>query len=168
MKLKHHITINESAEKVWKILALDFDTASEWMASVPTSTLLDNGYASEGAPMEGRTCQFGVADDSPKVEERFTYFNNAEKRFNLLVKPITGKLPIVQNHAGVEVVAVSNTQSKVLWNSTIELTTTGKIMKPILRLGLNRNLNEILEELKYFAEQGTPHPRKLKALAKAS
>jgi len=37
MKIKLSTKINVSADKVWKILAHDFDNAQEWMAFIPAS-----------------------------------------------------------------------------------------------------------------------------------
>ena len=39
-------------------------------------------------------------------------------------------------------------------------------MAPVMRMQLNPVIEETIEELKYFAENGLPHPRKLEARQK--
>ena len=38
---------------------------------------------------------------------------------------------------------------------------------PLIRLGFGIFIGQIMEELQYFVEKGTAHPRKIKALSKA-
>ncbi len=42
----------------------------------------------------------------------------------------------------------------------------GLLLAPFMKLQLGRSAAQIGEELKYFIEQGQPHPRKLKAQRK--
>ena len=44
----------------------------------------------------------------------------------------------------------------------------GWLMRPIIEIQLHKLVDQFVEELKYYAETGNIHPRKLKALRKAA
>ena len=44
----------------------------------------------------------------------------------------------------------------------------GTIMSPMMKLQMGKLLGEAVEELKFFVENGKPHPRKVKASLKAA
>ena len=63
---------------------------------------------------------------------------------------------------------VDDSTTELVWVATPELKPIGKFLGPIMKLGLGRGFGVILEEFKYFVENGKPHPRKVKAMEKAA
>jgi hypothetical protein len=48
----------------------------------------------------------------------------------------------------------------------VELSFIGKLMSPIIKMQLNKAIDEILSDLKFYVENGTPSPSKLAAQKK--
>ena len=60
------------------------------------------------------------------------------------------------------VTPISNHQARVDMCAEISLLPGfNVVMGPVMRLQMGRILSNAVEELKYFAENGVPHPRKL-------
>jgi carbon monoxide dehydrogenase subunit G len=161
MKLNRKTTVNRDAQKVWKVLAHDFDKAGEWMSAVPKSHKIIEGDSVEDSPMVGRVCELSTKADGPFADERITYYNEENMELHIRVVPKNGKIPVKENNVVMKVKSVGVGQSEVSWSSDIDLKTVGKVLYPMLKMGLTKAFNELLEELKYFVEEGKPHPRKL-------
>ena len=160
MKITNKIIINKSQEAVWKVLAEDFEKADQWMAIVPKSYAKAEGEIVDGAPMAGRICEFSSKADGPIADEAITLFDRDNHTMSLNVVPKNGKIPIAENNVSMTVNSLGNDQSEVVWTSDVRLKTAGKLLYPVLKVGLKKSLDETLEELKYFVEEGIPHPRK--------
>ncbi|MEM9512369.1 MAG: hypothetical protein AAF978_06780, partial [Cyanobacteria bacterium P01_E01_bin.48] len=64
----------------------------------------------------------------------------------------------------ITVTPLNNSQSRVDMRAEISLLPVfGLMMGPIMRMQMGGILTNATEELKYFAEEGVPHPRKLEA-----
>lgn len=167
MKITKKININKPIDEVWKVLAHDFDKAYEWMASIPYSQEMTDGIIYESAPMVGRVCDLSTKPDGPIVEETITFYDETLHRMDVKVVPKNGKIPVQQNQLEMTVNALNKNLTEVIWDADIELKTVGKFLYPVLKAGLSKSFVELLEELKYFVEQGVPHPRKMKKLQAA-
>ena len=166
MKITKTITINKSPEEVWAVLADDFANAYKWMAQVPYSHEIEEGETADDSPMIGRVCELSTRPDGPKADERITYYNKEEKEVHVLIRPFDAKLPIVKNELQVRLKAVGNNSTLVDWDANLELKTAGKLLYPALKLGIAISFAEVLEELKYYLEEGKPHPRKVAKIKK--
>ncbi len=167
MKLVNKIIINAPAEKVWKVAAEDFDKVGEWLSQVNHSYKRE-GESCEGSPMSGRICDLSEKANGPIADEKITEFNKKELRLGIHVVPKNGNIPVKENNVLAEFVVKGPNKTEVIWNSNLSLKAAGKVLYPVLKLGINKAFNELLEELKFFVENGTPHPRKLATLKKAS
>ena len=163
MKVSNKILIDKPVSEVWQTLALDFHKAGEWMSVVPKSYQIESGHTVENAPMVGRICELTSKANGPFAEETITFYDGVNRTMKVNVVPKNGKLPIVQNNLVISAKGINNHQSEVTWDSDVELKTIGKILKPVLKAGLNKSFNDLLVELKYYVETGQPHPRKVKA-----
>lgn len=168
MKLYNHILIEASANKVWEVLARDFDKADLWMASVPKSYEKVEGTKADGAQMVGRICHLSNDDNGAFADETITGIDDENMVLKINVVPKNGKIPVEQANNYVKVEAVSENKTKVTWNTDVDLKTPGKILYPVVRAALNKSFKDILGELKHWVETGKPHPRKQKRLAKAA
>ncbi len=158
--------IEKPARDVWHILAHDFDKNYVWMSSVFHTDLRTEGETAKGAPLNGRVCNLSTEEGGLAADEKITFFDdeNMVIEFHVVIK--NKKLPVISNDVKVKVVSLSENSCEVVWEAEPTLRTIGKILSPLLKLGLNKAFKEILEELKYFAETGNPHPRKVKAMEK--
>src|SRR5258708_13169661 len=80
LQLKGHMTINASAQKVWGVLAHDFDTIGQWASAMPASQAIADLPAPAGAEVGGRVCSTAVAG-AARVQETFTYYDEPSMRF---------------------------------------------------------------------------------------
>lgn len=165
IQLKDQITINAPANKVWGVLAHDFDKIGQWASAIPESKAVANSPTPEGAPVCGRVCSTAVQGFS-HVQEKFTYYDETSMRYGY--KAVEGRPSFIKD-------AVNNwsvreqgpNQSVVESRAELELSFfPGVFMIPLLKLQMRITAARLFEELKYFVERGQPHPRKLKAQQK--
>lgn len=159
MKISRQIRINKPAAAVWKILAHDFDKADQWMSLVPKSHAINEGTPTDNAPMTGRVCEFSPKSNGPRADERIIAYNEELRQMTVRVVPIDTKFPIVHNDLSLSVNALNSEQSEVHWNANFTLTPKGYLLYPLLKMGIGKSFAEVLDDLKYFAEKGKPHPR---------
>jgi hypothetical protein len=168
MKTTRKISINATSAQVWQIFATDFENAHKWMAGVPHSFGKELGERYEGANSAGRVCQLDSKENGLQAYE--TILNVDEKLKSMLVR-ITFKnaplvIPIIANNADFNVTDTTDATSQVVFTVTSELKPWAYLLFPLIKLGFGIFVSQIIEELKFYVENGTPHPRKLKALSK--
>ena len=161
MKLIQEIVIDKPIEEVWEILAIKFDRAADWMSVIPKSVEKIEGEKIEGAPMTGRICDLSTKPNGPQVDETILSYDEKTHDMKVRVVPVGGKVPVVQNEIVFSARDLGDGKTRVIWDSNIELKPIGKILYPVLKAGLNKGFNDQLEELKFFVENGQPHPRKV-------
>ncbi len=165
LHLKSHMTINASAEKVWRVLAHDFATIGQWASAIPTSQAIADLPAPAGAEVGGRVCSTAVPGFAD-VQETFTSFDEASMHF--AYQATEGRpwfLKRAENHWMVR--SLGPHTSLVEARAEIDLSLfPGLLLAPLFKLQMGRVGAQSLEELKYYVECDQPHPRKLKAQRK--
>jgi hypothetical protein len=168
MKTSRKMNINATSEDVWKIFATDFESAHKWMAGVPNSFGKELGKRHEGANSAGRVCEL---DGNPNGLKAYETILSVDEDLKSMLVRITFKnapfvIPIIANNADFNVTDTTDTTSQVVFTVTSELKPWAYLIFPIIKLGFGIFVRQIVEELKFYVENGTPHPRKLKALSK--
>ena len=166
MEIKKSVIIDQSLDKIWKIMAEDYTRVGEWTSVIEFSK--DNDAVKtrlENAPAGGRVC---TAPGFGDVRETITHFDEEDKyfRYQADISSMPFFVKGIANNWRFRSLGPKKTEvsSKV----ELELNTfPGALMAPIMRGQLVKASDTILEELKYYAETGNLHPRKLKALKKA-
>ena len=169
MRFTKHTSVNATAAKVWKTFAHDFDTAHEWMASVPNSYGKANGDAFDGATSQGRVCELDGKSNGVKASEKFLDYDEKNKTCTIRIDFINTPFmfPVRYNQVTVSVVDVDNGRSEMTWAFRSQIKPLAYLIWPLLRIGFGVFVGQIIEELKHYVEHDTPHPRKLNALNKA-
>ena len=158
------MTINKPIHEVWKIWAEEFDKAQDWMAVVTRSFEKKEGNKTEGSPMIGRVCEFSAKANGPKVLEDILVFDEQNYRMNIKVVPQNVSLPLKYNLLKSSLKKVSDQQTDITLDINPVIGWKGYFLYPLLKGGLSKSFNELLEELKFFVENGKPHPRKVSKL----
>jgi len=168
MKIRKQIQLNCSADKAWKVLAHDFENAGEWMAAVPKSYAKDLGEKLEGAHSAGRVCELNNKPYGIRAVEKFLAYDEKNKTCTIEIKFANAPFyfPISKNIADISMSENGQNQSTVLWEVHVFLKPIAYVIWPLVRFGFSIFFGQIVEEFKYFVENGTPHPRKLKAMKK--
>ena len=166
MEINKTITVNQSLDKLWEIMATDYTKVAEWTSVLHASRNNDDITTRlEGAPAGGRVC---TAPGFGDIKETITHYDEKKKHFRY-------KADISSMPSFVKAIA-NNWSFRYLGSKKTEVTMKmeldlnafpGTIMAPMMRLQMGRQGNILLEELKYYAETGKVHPRKTQALQKA-
>jgi hypothetical protein len=165
IEISKNAIVSVSADRMWSILADDFDKVGEWARGVDSSGPNTDTAVPEGANVGGRVCQ---APGFGAINEAFTSFNPAERSFSF--EATASKIPSfvrnLTNHTVVK--SLGPERSEVQIRSTAEtLGFRGALVKPVMTRQFNRAIDAFLEDLKIFAESGKISSQKSKALANA-
>ena len=168
MKITKTATIEESIDKVWNVFAHDFDNAYKWMASVPKSYGKALGEKFEGAQTAGRVCELDGNPDGIKASETILAYDEENKTCTVEILLVNAPflVPIKGNILNFSAKEEGPDRTSILWEITPIIKPAAKIISPLIKIGVGKFMAQIIEELKYFVENGTPHPRKVKALEK--
>ncbi len=150
MKINKTISINATEEIVWKILAEDFDKASQWMSAVPHSYEIVDGDTAQNSPMVGRICELSNKPGGAFADKRISLYDAQSKVLHVEVVLQNAPLLVVKNHLELSLLKEGPSETRVNLAADIQLTTTGKVLSPMLKLGLTKAFDDMLEELKYF------------------
>lgn len=158
-------TINVGADKLWSILADDFDKIGDWARGVDSSAPNTNADVPEGANVGGRVCQapgFGAIDES------FTSFDLEQRSyaFRATASKIPSFVRNITNHTSVRTLEAE--RSEVQFKITADTDgIRGAIVKPMVARKFSRGIDGLIEDLTIFAETGKISSQKTEALAKA-
>ena len=157
--------INKPIDQVWQVAAVDFAGNARWMSAVPIAHEKQGGTKADSSPTEGRLCEIQARPDGLLADETITRFDAAQHivTWDVYVKNAPALLPIKKNVAEMRLRPLSPESTEVTWEANPELKTFAYLMYPLVKAGLAKTFKQILEELKYFMEEGKQHPRKVAA-----
>lgn len=165
MKITRYIIINAPVEKVWQVVAHDFDKVDEWSSGVSLSDVAEVTSSIDEADMAGRMCLtaygkcYEIFESYDEQWHTFTYKAQFEKS--------PPGVKSARNTWRVEEISDSQTRFTMSVNTELNLI-PGLLLQIPMRLQMPRVLNMNLEEAKHFIETGKPHPRKLATMPKAA
>ena len=164
MQIRQQLTVNTSADNVWEILGPQYAYVSEWISAVHMSQRHDTSVAPANAPCSGRVCE---TDLGPFKE---TIIHYDERNRSLAYSAQGDKMPffVKQLSNSWKVTPLGDNRARVDMCAEVSiLSVFSLVMGPMMRLQIGGILKNAVEELKYFAENGVPHPRKLDAQRKS-
>ncbi len=149
MQVTRQTTVNTSVDKVWQILGTDFNNVSEWAGTVLESNAIPDMPAGSG-----RLCNIkGLG----KTVEKLTSFDDNQRKFSFTLE--NSKIPFfmkkIENTWSVT--PKGNDQSVVQINADVNLMPVfSQLMGGRMGKRLGKGAEDLLGELKYFAENGKP------------
>jgi len=155
MKFTKQVSINASADKVWEVFARDFANNGVWATAVSHSFANKDTAPVNNSPVGGRVCQ----TDFGEVHEDFTAYDEQNKTLSYKGKISSKILTSVTNTAELASPDGNTTILKI--TPEIKLSFIGMIMYPMIKMQLSKVTDEVLDDLKYYVENGKPSPRKL-------
>ena len=179
MKYTKTTKLNVTADEAWKVFAHDFEKGDEWMSSVYKATGISEGTKLEGAKTIGRIVEMQPDGSGMKASETFVAYNEVAKTCSVRVDMIGAPaiFPIDHNSLDFSIVdddadddgGGSGGGSTATWIFGADLKPLGYLLYPLLYVGMSAAWSQMAEEFQYFVDhQGSPHPRKVAALEKAS
>ena len=155
MKFLKQITVNASAEKVWDILGRDFANIGVWSTAVSHSVANDTLASVNNSPVGGRFCDTSFG----KISEEFTAYDDDKKTFSFKGVFDSKMFESVINTSGLT--SIDENTTEVSFGPNVELSFIGTLMYPMIRMMLGKAIDVILDDLKYYVENGKPSPKKL-------
>ncbi|MFT5823449.1 MAG: hypothetical protein ACI8ZM_004710 [Crocinitomix sp.] len=168
IKFTKKVIVNTSEDKIWETFAHGFNDAYKWMASVSHSYSQANGESFDGAQSDGRVCELSSKPDGIKASEKFLAYDEKNKTVTVKVDFIDtpALFPVNYNLVDFSLRKISENQCEMIWEFSSKIKPLGYLLWPLMRIGFGVFVKQIIEELKYYVEHGTPHPRKIKAMEK--
>jgi hypothetical protein len=168
VKFTKTIKINASEEKVWAVFAHGFNEAHLWMASVPYSYAKSNGASFNGSHSDGRVCELNPNQKGIKASEKFLAYNDENKTATVQIDFVNTPFffPVEFNTLEFSLLETGANESVMTWKFRSNIKPIGLLLWPLLRIGFGKFTKNIMEELQFYVENETPHPRKIKALKK--
>ncbi|MCF2856870.1 SRPBCC family protein [Pseudoalteromonas sp. SMS1] len=163
MNVHNKQTINAPVSQVWTIIAEEFATAYKWMSGVVHSYEINHGLKGE-TPVAGRVCNLENHDNPFHAVENILRYDEAARTLVFEVIPVKERgpqLPIVKNKVTIRLTSTADGNTLIHWHSQVTLKLVGKLLYPILKLGLYKAFANILLDLKVFVETGYPSQRKV-------
>jgi hypothetical protein len=162
MKVVRELEIDVPADRVWQVLANDFAKVGEWYSGVRHSQAKLDAEVPDGAVCAGRIAHVpGLGE----IHERFTYYDRSKMAF---AYEVTGMPFFVKGASNsFAVAAMGGGRSRVSLEAlTHFVPVVGWPMILPMKLRLNKLMGQLLEELKYYVENGDIHARKKARIAK--
>jgi len=122
----------------------------------------------EGSQSDGRVCELSADGKGIKASEQFLAYSEENKtatvRIDFLNAPAI--FPVKFNTLEFSIIDLESGKSEMTWKFRSDIKVFGYLLWPLLRVGFGVFIGQIADELKFYVENGTPHPRKIKAMKK--
>ncbi|NER82350.1 MAG: SRPBCC family protein [Leptolyngbya sp. SIO1D8] len=158
MQIKRQFTVNASADRLWEIMGLQFTDVSHWASDIYASRGRNNGIIPQGAPCSGRVCETSLGS----FKEQILQYDEQRKMISYDAKG--DKMPFFVKHLANNWTFTPLAGGKCKVDMCMEISLLpvfNLLMGPMMRMQMGGVINQVIEELTYFAENGIPHPRKL-------
>ena len=161
MRFSKQITVNASAEKVWDVAGRDFANIGVWSTAVSHSVANNDLAPVNNSPVGGRLCDTSIG----KISEEFTAYDDDKRTFSFKGVFDSKILQSVTNTT--ELTSIDENTTRLTITPNIELSFIGVLMSPMIRMQLSKLTDQLLDDLKYYVENGKPSPSKLAAQKKS-
>jgi hypothetical protein len=159
--VKQELTINANIDSTWQVMGIEFSEVDLWCANFIESEAGGNKKFN-GIDYSTRVTVTEKGDNTQDLDE----FDSAKR---LLKYHITDGKPSIAREASAvwSLVDLGLNKTKVVLEfKFVAKGWIGLLMSGKVRSGINGTSAEIAEELKYYMENGTAHPRKIESLKK--
>jgi hypothetical protein len=159
MELRNAIIIEAPAERVWQALGERFMHVSDWAAPITASCPVGTAEPGVGVTRSCNIAPFGPVK-ARVVRERLTRFDRDAMAFEY--EALEGMPSFVGRAVNRWSVArVDDRRSQLRIHATLTLRGPMALLGCVIKWRLESGGAKVAEELKYFLENGKPHPRKL-------
>lgn len=157
MVIEKEVIIKNSIESTWAVLGHDFAHPYKWASSVNHSE--GHGKQLATTQCDERTCQTVMGN----ITEKLTHYSDEDFHLAYVVTDgMPGMVKTATNDWKLTNSGSGKTKLKIKMEFIFQ-GILGFIMQPLLKIKLNKIAQEMVEDFGHYAENGKPHPRKLKA-----
>ncbi|MFT6243530.1 MAG: hypothetical protein ACJA0U_000809 [Salibacteraceae bacterium] len=158
---KQELVINQNIDSVWVVMGHNFDGVDEWSANFYESKA--GGAKKFPGLSYSKRITMTERGETVQVIDAFNSVNHS------LEYHITAGKPSIASEAKAKwsLVEVGSDKTKVVLEFKMQAKGwIGLFMSGKVKSKIDSSSQELAEELKYYIENGTPHPRKLKSKKK--
>ena len=151
MKIVKEASIDKSVDDAWEVLGVQFGGIDKWASYMRRSEL--SGELDIGGVRALETA-------GGPVKQQLTSFD--PEQHSLAYKAIAGS-PFFAKSTNVKWSLAQNTGNNAKLTVGFEIVFKGitVILTPVVKKKLGKVIDEMLQEFKFFVENGQPHPRKI-------
>lgn len=155
MNIVKKIAINQSIDAVWEVLGNQFGQISNWASLIRESKVYGE------AKLNGLNYSIRETNTlSGITKQEITSFK--PENYSLSYKSIAGTPPIIKEvRAQWSLTKKDSNSTDLVMDFTADMKGLGFILAPIAKIKLNKIGDELLDDLKYYLENGKPSPRKM-------
>jgi len=156
VKIEHTTILNAPVAKVWQVVGPEFGNAHVWSSALSHSAPAGSPKHANGV-RDARQCD---VKGMGRVEERVLEYDPTR---HILAYEATRGFPFFVGRAVNRWSLFDQGTNLTLLRMEAEIVTrgiVGALMAPALKFKIRGMLATIADDLKYFVEHGTPHPRK--------
>ena len=157
MRIIKELSIAKPVEEVWEVLGNQFGEIDNW-ASIISHSEVSGQAKLPGVNYSIRSTKTTQGD----TQQELTGFN--PDKHEISYKSISGTPAIIKQvsaHWSLKKEGENNTQ--LMLDFTAEMKGLGFILAPIAKIKLGKVGDVLLDDFKYYVENGKPHPRKMPA-----
>ncbi len=159
MKIATDIVIDKPIAAVWDVVGTQFGSAHLWASALIHTE--GNGSKISDQVCEGRTCDI---QGMGRIREKLLEFD--PRGYALSYEVVEGFPFFVERGVNRWHLVAEGNRTHLYINAKIATKgLIGAIMRPMMKMQMSGLMRKTLEDLKYYAENGVPHPRKQKTLA---
>ncbi len=157
MVIEKEVIIRNSIESTWAVLGHDFAHPYKWASSVNHSE--GHGKQLATTQCDERACQTVMGN----IREKLTHYSDENFHLAYIVtQGMPGMVKTATNDWKLTKSGSGKTKLKIKMEFVFQ-GILGFIMQPLMKIKLNKIAQEMVEDFGHYAENGKPHPRKLKA-----
>ena len=157
MKMTKKLSIAKPVGEVWQVLGNEFGKIDNW------ASLISHSEVSGEAKLPGVDYSIrSTKTTSGDTKQELTGFN--ADQHTIAYKSIAGTPAIIkQVRANWRLTKDGEDKTALVLDFEADMKGIGHLIAPIAKMKLGKIGDELLEELKYYVENGEPHPRKVEA-----
>ena len=158
MDIIKKITIDKPVEEVWEVLGNQFGEVSNWASIISDSKVYGE------SKVNGVDFSIRETNTSKGItKQEITSFN--PENHSLSYKSISGTPPIIKEvRANWSLTNKGSNTTSLVMDFTADMKGLGFILAPLVKKKLGKIGDDLLEELKYYVENGKQHPRKIEKM----
>lgn len=164
MNLSGEITIEAPADSIWRILGHGFASIGDWATAIQASHGAA-GTPTPGAPVAGRTCETGL-HAIPTVTENIVAYDDANRTLTYAATELPRFIGEARNRW--QVTDAGPGRARARFDGVLKTRGLGGLLAALpLRVYLRRETMRVLDDLKHYAEHGTPSANKQRRPSRA-
>jgi uncharacterized membrane protein len=155
MDIKKTLIIGKPIAQVWEVLGNQFGEISKWSSLIKESKVYGDSKLAD--------LDYSIRETNTKngiTKQEMISFD--PKKYSLSYKSISGTPAIIKEvRAHWRLTKKDANSTGLFLDFSSDMKGIGYLLEPFAKIRLGKVADELLDELRYYLENGKPHPRKL-------